>query len=147
MVIMDLKIRMAKETEISECARILLEEFSKQGEPWSLETAKARLSELFKNNPDLCFCLELNEEIVGFSFAERFKYAKGNYLWISELAVSSEQQGKGFGLQALKFMENLAEEQDFDALILAANRDEKAFKIYEKFGFKPTNYEFMEKEL
>ena len=124
-----------------------MEEFLKQGEDWTLESAEARLSELLKNNPSLCFCLELDGETIGLVFAETYKHVKGSYLWISELVIKEEQQGKGYGLKTLQFMENLAKENGFNVLVLAANVKEKAFKIYEKFGFKSTGYCFMEKGL
>jgi len=144
---MTLVIRRARGTDLPACTKILVEEFGKQGEPFTNETGRARLEELLSNNPDLCFCLELEGKVIGFAFAERFKYAKGDYLWVSEFAINAQNQGKGFGLETLRFMEKLAKEKGFNSLYLAANIKERAFKIYEKFGFKKTGFFFMEKEL
>jgi len=144
---MEFKIRPAEEKDLPICTKILVEEFSKQGEEWNPNSARARLGELIKDNPDLCFCLELDGNIIGFAFAERFKYIKGNYLWISEIAIEAKNQGKGYGIKTLQFMEKLGKEKGFNILYLATNIKEKAYKIYEKYGFKNTNYCFMEKEL
>ncbi|MEW6294960.1 MAG: GNAT family N-acetyltransferase [Candidatus Diapherotrites archaeon] len=144
---MSFNIRSATKKDLLACAKILLEEFRKQGEEWTLDSSKERLAELMENNPDLCFCIELEGKIIGFVFAETYKFIKGNYLWISEVAINSQHQGKGYGLKTLQFMEKLAKEKRFKVLTLVANINEKAFKIYEKFGFKNTNYCFMEKEL
>lgn len=144
---MSFNIRPATEKDLSACTKILFKEFRKQGEEWTMDTAKDRLVELMEDNPGLCFCLELDGKIIGFVFAEKFKFIKGNYLWISALAIQAQQQGKGYGLKTLQFMEKLARERGFNVFTLVANIKEKAFKIYEKFGFKNTNYCFMEKEL
>lgn len=147
MIKLPLNIRTATEAELPACAKILMDELRKQGEEWVMDSAKARLAELRENNPDLCFCLELDGKVIGFSFAETFNYIKGRYLWISEFVIETENQGKGFGLEALRFMEKLGKERGFNILYLATNIEEKAFKIYEKFGFRNTKYCFMEKEL
>ncbi|MBN2066910.1 MAG: GNAT family N-acetyltransferase [Candidatus Diapherotrites archaeon] len=133
--------------DLPPCARILIEEFSKQGEQWNKESAAARLSELLDDNPGLCFCLELEGEIIGLLFCEKFSYVKGTYLWLSEFAITSEHQGEGHGLEALKFIDELAKKKGFNVLILAANEKEKAFSFYQKFGFEATNYRFMEKDV
>jgi len=144
---MPVDIRIATKNDLPACTKILMDEFHKQGEEWTINSAKERLEELMNNNPDLCFCIELNGKIIGFVFAETYKFIKGNYLWISEIAIESHCQGKGYGLKTLHFMEKLAKERRFSVLTLVANTNEKAFKIYEKFGFRKTNYCFMEKEL
>jgi len=139
------KIRTAKKIDLTTCAKILTKEFRKQGENWTQDSAEKRLAELIKDNPNLCFCLEIDKKIIGFAFAERFTYIKGEYLWISEFAIEAENQGKGFGVKTLQFMEKLGKEKGFNVLYLAANVNEKAYKTYEKFGFENTNYCFMEK--
>jgi ribosomal protein S18 acetylase RimI-like enzyme len=144
---MSLNIRNAVKADLPSCARILVDEFSKQGEQWNEKSAAARLSELLEDNPDLCFCLELQGKIIGMLFCEKFSYIKGNYLWLSEFAITSKHQGEGHGLKALKFIEGLAKKKGFNVLILGANEKEKAFNFYKKFGFEATNYRFIEKEV
>lgn len=144
---MSLNIRLASKKDLPVCSKILLDEFRKQGEDWTIESAKERLEELMERTPEFCFCLEVNGKITGFVFAETYKFIKGNYLWISELAIEEKNQRKGYGLQTLRFMEKIAREKGFNVLTLVSNIHEKAFKIYEKFGFKNTDYCFMEKDL
>ena len=144
---MKLNIRQARESDLPACAEIMITEFSKQGEPWTTDSAKTRLADEIMGAPELCFCLEFDEKLIGFMFCEKFNYVKGKYLWVAEFAISSEYQSKGHGLKALQFIEKYAKEKSFDVLYLATNIKEKAFKIYEKFGFRKTNWFFMEKEL
>ena len=140
---MFLKIRKAKKGNLKTCAKILLTEFNKQGENWTKKTALARLTELL-NDGGPCYCLFHDGKIVGFVFCETFTY-EGKRLMISELAVSSEYQGKGFGKRAIEFVEKIAKRNKIKKIILAVNKKQKAAKIYKKLGFKPTGYEFFEK--
>lgn len=126
--------------------KIMVDAF-KGRESWTKKRARARLEEKIREAPQLCFCLWLEGNIIGLMFCEQFDYVKGRYLWVAEFAIAPGEQGKGFGKQALGFIEKFAKENGFDVLYLAANIKEKAFKIYEKMGFKKTNWFFMEKEL
>jgi len=141
------RIRPATKQDLSACTKIVVDEFNKQGEHWATERARARLSELFENNPELCFCFELDGKVIGQTYCEKYKFEKGDYFWVSDFAISSEYQGKGYGLKALQFIERFAKENGFNVLVLATHIERKAFKIYQKFGFKNTNYVLLEKEL
>jgi ribosomal protein S18 acetylase RimI-like enzyme len=145
--LMGVEIRPATKEDLPTCSKIMVDEFRKQGEDWNMDSAKARLTELIEDSPNLCFCIKLEEELIGCIFMERFKYLKGNYLMVSEFVISSAHQGRGYGLEALRFIEKLGKERGFDVLTLAANKKEKAFRIYEKFGLGETGYFFMEKGL
>jgi len=141
-----MQIRNATIKDLPDCVKIMIEAFAGQ-ENWTEKTARARLEEKLGTVPKLCFCLELNKKVVGFMFCEQFDYSKGKYLWVAEFAIDSKHQGKGFGKQALEFIEKFARENKFNVLYLVANKNEKAYKIYQKQGFKDTHQSFMEKEL
>lgn len=139
-------IRQALKTDLPSCTKIMVEAFADQ-ENWTEERARKRLEEKFYTVPQICFCLESGNQLVGFMFCEQFDYAKGRYLWVAEFAIDPKEQGKGFGTQALKFIEDYARKNNFDVLYLVTNKNEKSYKIYKKQGFKDTNQVFMEKEL
>lgn len=141
------RIRLATKEDLPICTGIIVDEFNRQGEHWTAETAGARLAELFENGPEVCFCFELDEKVIGQMYCEKYKFEKGDYFWVSEFAISLEHQGKGYGLKALQFIEQFAKERGFNVLVLATHVERKAFKMYQKFGFKNTNYVLMEKEL
>ena len=142
----EIKIRKATKKDLPACVEIMVEAFAGQ-EDWTNERALVRLEEKIREAPQLCFCLEKDNNLIGLMFCEQFDYAKGRYLWIAEFAIKPKEQGKGFGNQALKFIEKFAKENGFDVLYLAANRKEKAYQMYLKRGFKDTEWFFMEKEL
>lgn len=124
----------------------MIEAFAGQ-ENWNEKTAMARLEEKFQSVPQICFCLESDKQLAGFMFCEQFDYAKGRYLWVAEFAIAPKEQRKGFGTQAIKFIEDYARKNNFDVLYLVTNKNENSYKIYKKQGFKDTRQVFMEKEL
>lgn len=144
---MELKIRQARESDLQGCADIVVEEFNKQGEGFTPETARGRVHQLYEMNPDLCFCLELSGKMIGLIFCERFNYAKGNYMWISEFVIKEDYQGKGYGKKTLEFIMKVAKEKRVGVIQLQTREDGKALKIYEKFGFKKTGFINLEKEI
>ena len=140
------RIRKAKKSDLKDCAKILFTEFKKQGENWTRKTALARLTELLSDGGP-CYCFLLDNKIIGFVFCETFTYIEGKHLMISELAIDSKYQGKGNGAKAMQFIEKIARKIKARKIILAVNARQKAAKIYRKLGFKPTGYEFFEKQL
>jgi len=145
-----MRIRTVTKQDLGACARILAKEFKKQGEPWTVETAKNRLADflfLEKHDRALNFVLEQDSKIIGFAFNEIIHYFQGKILWLGELAIDSNFQGKGFGKEALEFIEKAAKKKGLKTIILTTNKKENAFKIYKKLGYKQTNYFFMEKNL
>lgn len=144
---MALKIRHAKKSDLKTCAKIIMEEFNKQGQLFSIETALVRLTELYKKNPDLCFCLEIHGDVIGLIFSTTYNYTLGKYLRIGEFAIQGNHQGDGHGKATLQYIEKYAKRKGFDVLTLETSTKQKAIKIYEKNGFQRTNYVLLEKKI
>ncbi|RLI98647.1 MAG: hypothetical protein DRO99_00210 [Candidatus Aenigmatarchaeota archaeon] len=144
---MAFRIRAAEEKDMDDCASIVCDEFNKLGEGFTKGTAMGRVRELFDMGPDICFCLEEDGRVIGLLFCERFKYAKGQYMWISEFAIREGYRGKGYGGKALEFIQKAAKDKGIDVLSLFTDVKGDAVKIYGKYGFKMTDYVMMEKDL
>jgi ribosomal protein S18 acetylase RimI-like enzyme len=144
---MDFKIRPARKDDLTTCAKIVMEEFNKQGEEFTPQTSFGRVEYLFGRAKDYCFVLELGGDIIGLIFCEKFVYAKGDYIWIGEFAINEEYRGKGFGVQALKFIEEFSRKNGINVLGLMTNIKERAVELYIRNGFKKTDFMLLEKEL
>lgn len=61
---------------------------------------------------------------------------KGTELFLSKLYLLSEKRGKGYGRQAMRFIEQLGKEKGCFNIGLTVNKNNRnTIKVYEKFGF------------
>ena len=144
---MAFEIVQATTSDLDSCARILFEEFSKCDSGWTLPKAQEIIKDIFELHKDLSFCLKLDGKIIGILFCRSYSYIEGNYISLIEFAVSSEFQGKGFGLKALEFLESYAKEKGFNVLALQTHAKRQAINLYKKFGFKETGWVCLEKKI
>ena len=140
---MEYTIRELKKEDLNTCAKLVLEEFNKQGEGFSELTAKQRCEEAFF--PELAYCAEVNGKIIGLTLTSTFHYAKGKYLWIEELVVKQGFQGKGIGRALMQKLEEVCIEKKVD--IISLNTRKINLPFYKKFGFGETEYVMVEKKL
>ena len=61
---------------------------------------------------------------------------KGNEMFLSKIYITSEKRGKGYGRQAMCFVEHLAKKKGCSKIDLTVNKNNSnAIKVYEKCGF------------
>lgn len=144
---MGLMIRPARRRDANKFSEIYYSEFSKLDRNWTRATSRARIRQAIGSYPSLCFAIELDGNIVGFVLAERLDFAKGKYIYLADIAVSSEYQRMGFGEDALRFLFRIARRRGYKSIYLNAIRRGQVLKLYRKLGFKQTKYVHMEKEL
>lgn len=73
------------------------------------------------------------------------KEAEDDEYFISNLAVLPEQQGRGLGCHILKQTEKMAAKLGFKKISLTVDVDnDRARKLYERFGFTPVKKVFIE---
>ena len=97
------------------------------------------------------YVAKLEDEIVGyiiFNIKEKenpsMRYRK--QLNIDAICVDEKCRGKGIGTKLLERIKEIAKLKGCTDLYLTVNREnEKAIKVYEKFGFKIKNIAYMMK--
>jgi len=86
-----------------------------------------------------CFKILLDDEIAGYIILVKyfsFEFG-GEILFLDELYVKPEFQGKSLGKKALEFVKDYSVENDFKVVLLEIeNHNEKAKKLYEHYGFQ-----------
>jgi len=86
-----------------------------------------------------CFKIIFEDEIAGYLILVKyfsFEFG-GEILFLDELYVKPEFQGKSLGKKALEFVKDYSVENDFRVVLLEIeNHNEKAKKLYEYYGFK-----------
>lgn len=134
--------------DIAECASIFSETYQKvYSEPWTIETSKARISEIYKDNPDYCFVLKINDLIAGFLLARNFTWFDGPRIWLEEIVVQEIHRNKGFGKLLLSTLFNRCKKENSSGISLISHKGSDAYKIYKKMKFKPSNWIHLEIDL
>jgi len=86
-----------------------------------------------------CFKIFAEEQIAGYIILIKyfsFEFG-GEILFLDELYVKPEFQGKSLGRKALEFVKNYSAEKKFPVVLLEIeNHNEKAKKLYEHYGFQ-----------
>ncbi|MCX6802429.1 MAG: GNAT family N-acetyltransferase [Candidatus Diapherotrites archaeon] len=143
-------LRPAKESDLGFCAELLRKEFSKApyNEKWT--PAKAmRAVRLWARHPkSAIYVIEMGGKRTGIIFGSEFySEPEGNGFFVEEFAVAEGLQGKGIGRKALALLEKDLKKKGFKALTLLSHRKSKAFKFYQKIGFKKSGMEYLRKIL
>lgn len=95
----------------------------------------------FINNENYgnCFKIVFDGDIAGYIILVKyfsFEFG-GEILFLDELFVKPEFQGKSLGKKALEFVKEYSVENQFKVVLLEIeNHNEKAKKLYEHYGFE-----------
>lgn len=141
-----MKIRPATTKDISWIIEIFIEESKKEpyNENWDFKTANKKIREEFKNKK--FFILE-DKKKIGFIVLSTYPWEKTINGNIELLAVSSEEQGKGYGKKLLDFSEDFFKRRKIKKITLYSEIGSVAFEIYKKRNYKETKLLMMEKNL
>ena len=88
------------------------------------------------------------EKLIGALFAHEKVWWNNSEVFIEEMFVAPEKQGKGIGTALLREVEKHIEEKGLAGITLTTNRYVPAPKFYEKNGFSECGHVmFMAKEM
>ncbi len=86
-----------------------------------------------------CFKIVFEGQIAGYIILVKyfsFEFG-GEILFLDELFVKPEFQGKSLGKKALEFVKNYSVDNNFKVVLLEIeNHNDKAKKLYEHYGFQ-----------
>lgn len=117
---------------------------------WSDEIDWKRFQRYLKEG--WIFLFELNKEFIGYLVLTPDKIDKSS-LFINQINVKKEFQGRGYGSEILRFSEEKAREFGFKKMRLCVFEDNPSFNLYKRFGYKQLSFirkmhlRFMEKVL
>jgi aminoglycoside 6'-N-acetyltransferase I len=90
---------------------------------------------------------EYEKRIIGYVFANRFIWYNGRLVFINDLVISGDYQGRGAGKEILNHIVNFCKEREIKGIFLSAHLESSAIGFYEKLGFKRTKWMWFEKKL
>lgn len=143
-------IREMKKTDISACGGILMSVYNNELWQcrWTKETAESYLMDFFEHKKFVGYVAEEENIVVGALFAHEKIWWNNSEVFIEEMFVIPERQGKGIGTALLNKTEEYIKEKGLAGITLTTNKYTPAPKFYNKNGFSECGHVmFMAKEM
>lgn len=138
-------IRPALQSDIDEAADLMSTTYrAVYDEPWSQQSSRARLDEIWRFDPDFCYVAVDAYGLAGIAFARRYQWYTGECLWIEEIVVRDDVRGEGLGSLILSFLMNRAEAASLSGFSLLSKRDSSAAHFYRRHGFADAEWQHLE---
>jgi ribosomal protein S18 acetylase RimI-like enzyme len=129
-----MKIRKTKKEDLLKLSEIFRIETSKK--PYRYNFTKKETLDKIKDSlkkKDV-YTLEINNNPEGFFICEL--RPKKKQIYLDELWISKENQGRGYGKQIMKFIEMKYKSRGYKEITLVADKNANASKFYKKLGYK-----------
>ncbi|WP_312765909.1 GNAT family N-acetyltransferase [Epilithonimonas sp.] len=137
---MNYEVLKAEISDISKLSQMMKDFYSIDLYPFDEIKTKDNFDKFINNeNYGNCFKIVFEGEIAGYIIlAKYFSFEfGGEILFLDELFVKPEFQGKSLGKKALEFVKNYSIENNFKVVLLEIeNHNERAKKLYEHYGFQ-----------
>jgi len=128
------ELKLTKEKDIGEIAKIYMQEFSKPPykEQWTLKKSIEQISLYFKNY-DL-YTILVGDKIVGFIALNSRFMCPGEVVFGEEIAIKEEYQNRGIGAYVFNEIFKIYKRKGYKRFIGIANKDSKVMTLYQKLG-------------
>lgn len=134
-----MEVRRARKADISQSAEIFRQNMAQK--PYLLNVARAKAAEIIRNyfSTQVMYVAVADGKVAGFVIGDKYMAEEGRYLWISEIFVSVDMQGKGVGTKLMEAIENHYKGKiAFTELLV--HKHSPAADFYRKLDFKETDY-------
>lgn len=131
-------IRRMERSDLAQCGMIYAKAFPAEhwGIDWTAENAAEYLQDYFEQKRFVGYVYEEKAAVTGCIFALCRISGSKKELWINEMAVLPEQQGRGIGRQLLNAVKDYCQAAGLAGIVLYTSRYAPAAGFYEKSGFK-----------
>lgn len=143
-------IREMKKTDIPCCADILMSVYNNELWQcrWEKDTAEGYLTDFFEHKKFVGYVAEEDSGVIGALFAHEKIWWNNSEVFVEEMFVAPEKQGKGIGTAMLLEVEKYVKEKWLAGITLTTNKYATAPKFYGKNGFYECEHVmFMAKEI
>jgi len=143
-------VRGMVQSDINGCVAILIAAYN--CEPWNnnwTETSAERyLNEFFDSNHFIGYVAVDGDRLVGAVFAHRRTWWTNDEVYIDEIFIKPDAQGKGFGTELLSRIEDYSRSEKLGGVTLLTNRFLPAAGFYKEKGYSEAGHVvFMYKEI
>ena len=130
-------IREIVESDIDKCANLLIDAYN--CEPWNNNwteiTAKRYLNEFYNSRNFIGYVYLQDDETVGAVFAHRRTWWTNDEIYIDEIYIKPNAQGKGCGTKLLCKIEEHSRKEKLGGVTLLTNKYFPAADFYRKKGY------------
>ncbi len=134
---MNMTIRTMKESDIPACAELLRAVYNNELWQcrWSEQCAQNYLTDYFDAAKFIGYVIENEDGVFGAVFAHEKIWWNNSEVFIDEMFIRPDMQGKGHGSALLARMEEYVKEKGLAGFTLSTNRFAPAPGFYKKNGF------------
>lgn len=131
-------VRQMKSEDLTHCGEIYAKAFPMEywGIDWTPENATEYLSDYFEQKKFIGYVYEENNEIIGCIFALCKISGSKKEIYVNEMAVLPDRQGRGIGKQLLNTVLEYSSKMGLAGVVLYTSEYAPAAKFYENNGFK-----------
>ena len=132
-----MNIRAFRQEDLGRCAEILMAVYNNSLWQcrWEMETAKAYLQDYADAAKFIGYVAEDEQHVIGAIFAHKKIWWNNSEVFIDEMFVYPEMQGRGVGTALLSTLEGYVQERGMAGFTLTTNRYAPAPQFYKKNGF------------
>ncbi len=107
---------------------------------WTYEKAYKRIHQVLTMEDSMCMVqTDENDNITGYLMGYYKEYDDIRGYFLEEIVIFMGNQGKGYGTEFLKELENVVHENGVSIIELSSVNDESHSKFYSELGFKPVS--------
>lgn len=130
-------IRAYRQEDLGSCAEILMAVYNNPLWQcrWEKETAKTYLQDYADAAKFIGYVAEDGQQVIGAIFAHEKIWWNNSEVFIDEMFVLPECQGKGIGTALLSTLEEYVQERGMAGFTLTTNRYAPAPQFYKRNGF------------
>lgn len=114
-------------------------------ENWRYDRAEKRIRAFMSGDGARGYAMNIESQVVGYLFGRMDYTAKGDVFYVQELFVSTVYQRKGCGSMALDQLKDLLRKEGVKKIEMHTLTEDISF--YEKNGFSPSSFLYLEKEI
>lgn len=140
-------LRSCTKEDIPDAAQLMCAVYAEPpfNEKWQYERAEKRIAAFLSGIGARGYSLNIETQVIGYLFGRKDLTAKCDVFYIQELFVNPAYQRKGAGSMAIDQLKDELRKENIGRLELHTLSEDISF--YEKNGFKPSTYLYLEKDI
>lgn len=140
-------LRDCTKEDIPEAAQMMCAVYAEPpfNERWQYERAEKRITAFLSGIGAKGYSLNIETQVIGYLFGRKDITAKGDVFYVQELFVNPAYQRKGAGSMAIDQLKDELRKEGVRKIELHTLSEDISF--YEKNGFKPSSYLYLEKDI